>query len=713
MVWHNNGAGLKFACRFPEDGKCFFLLRIHHFSVRAQRSSVNKSAQIVPFATARRTCRIVIAPGVSTIPHEIIRFEDFALDPRSFELRRAGQLVKIERIPLQLLFLLAENRDRLVSREEILLGIWGKDVFVDADNSINTAVRKARQALKEDPENPRFLRTIPGKGYRFTAVVNAEPMATIPLVDSARQSAASAALEPLPISRVFTTRARWPTLAAIVLLALITSGLIFHSREAKRAKTSATKAMLVVLPFVDLSADAHESLFADGMTEEMITQLGGLDPQHLGVIARTSSMQYKDAKKGATQIAGELGVDYLLEGSVRRSGERIRVTAQLIQASDQTHLWAADFDRDLSDVLKLQSDLALAISNKIELTLSPSERARLAEAPPLNAAAYEAYLQGLHDSELRSQPSVLRAISEFQQAIKLDPSYAAAHAALARVYSLAPVVGAMIPMESMPLARDAALRAITLDPSLAAGHSTLGFVFAHYDFDWAAAEKEYLRALELNPNDAYAHLFYSNSYLSPLGRHAEAIAEMQKAVAIDPFSAPVQSFLGRTYVWARQYDKALAQFRKCAEMFPGFAIDHERLTQLLAYLGKFDEAIAEDTKARLLVGEDGDSALREEGALRRAWKAEGSRGYWRQLLDFTKLPARPPEAYNSAFGTAILYAQLGEKKRALESLEKAYEQRSLAMTEIGIEPAFDPIRSEPRFQMLLRRVGVEQTAMKQ
>jgi len=641
------------------------------------------------------------------MPHETIRFEDFELDQRSFELRRAGHLVKLERIPLQLLFLLAENRDRLVSREEILLAIWGKDVFVDADNSINTAVRKARQALKEDPDNPRFLRTIPGKGYRFTAPVSTGPEASISIIDSIGQGPASVVPKSSPTSVLLNRKVRWSIYLAVVLVAIATTGFILRSRRPRALNTLPKKEMLVVLPFVNLSGDPHEDFFADGMTEEMITQLGTLDPQRLGVIARTSSMQYKDAKKGAAQIARELAVDYLLEGSIRRSGQRFRVTAQLIQASDQTHLWAADFDRELSDVLKLQSDLALAISSKIELTLSPSARARLADAPPLNAAAYEAYLHGLHDSELRTKSSFQRAISEFQQAITIDPNYAPAHAALARLYSLAPVVGAMAPLESMPLAREAALRAVTLDPSLAAGHSTLGFILAHFDFDWPAAEREYQRALDLNPNDAYAHLFYSNSYLSPLGRHAEAIAEMQKAIAVDPFSAPMQSFLGRTYIWARQYDKALAQFRRSAEMFPGFAIDHERMAQLLAFMGKFQEAIDEDTKVRLLIGEDDNSAEQQEAALRRAWTAGGPHGYWKQVLDFTYLPVNPPEAYNSAFGTAILYAQLGEKTKALDSLERAFEERSLSMTEIAIEPAFDQIRKDPRFQSLLRRVGLE------
>jgi TolB-like protein/Tfp pilus assembly protein PilF len=458
---------------------------------------------------------------------------------------------------------------------------------------------------------------------------------------------------------------------------------------------------------VNLSGNPGEEYLADGMTEELITQLGGLDPNRLGVIARTSSMQYKGASKSAAQVAHELGVDYVLEGSVRWNDQRVRVTAQLIQASDQTHLWAADFDRDPGDVLRLQSDLALAISNKIELTLSPPVRARLADAPPVNAAAHDAYLLGLHELDLRTKSGVERSIAEFQNAIALDPQYASAHAALARAYSLAPVVRAMAPIEAMPKARDAALRAIELDPGLASGHSTLGFVKAHYEFDWPGAEREYLRALALNPNDAYAHFFYSNSYLSPLGRHAQAIEEMRKAVAIDPFSAPVQAFLGRTYIWARQYDQALEQFQKVAEMFPGFAIDHERLAQLHAFMGRFDQAIAEDTKARLLSGENEKSALAKEAILRHAWTTQGAPGYWKTLVELSQTAENPPEAYNSPFGTAILYAQLGDKARALNALEQAYEQRSLAMTEINIEPAFDPIRGEPRFKALLQRVRLQ------
>ena len=640
---------------------------------------------------------------------ETIYFERFELDPGAFELRRDGQLIKLERIPLQLLLLLAENRQRLVTREEILHVIWGENVFVDADNSINTAVRKARQALKDDPENPRFLRTVPGKGYRFTAevksvtsTVSPEELASVEQLP--QESPAPANDDPDVPSPL---RNKWAILTIIGVIVVVGAVLMLRSRPNTPPQPSTRKAMLAVLPFVNLSGNPGEDYLADGMTEELITQLGGLDPNRLGVIARTSSMQYKGAPKSAAQVAHELGVDYVLEGSVRWNDQRVRVTAQLIQASDQTHLWAADFDRDPGDVLRLQSDLALAISNKIELTLSPPVRARLTDAPPVNAAAHDAYLLGLHELDLRTKSGVERSIAEFQNAIALDPQYASAHAALARAYSLAPVVRAMPPIEAMPKARDAALRAIELDPGLASGHSTLGFVKAHYEFDWPSAEREYLRALALNPNDAYAHFFYSNSYLSPLGRHAQAIEEMRKAVAIDPFSAPVQAFLGRTYIWARQYDQALEQFQKVAEMFPGFAIDHERLAQLHAFMGRFGQAIAEDTKARLLSGENEKSALAKEAELRHAWTTQGAPGYWKALVELSQTAENPPEAYNSPFGTAILYAQLGDKARALNALEQAYEQRSLAMTEINIEPAFDPIRGEPRFKALLQRVRLE------
>ncbi|MGA8620516.1 MAG: tetratricopeptide repeat protein [Candidatus Sulfotelmatobacter sp.] len=310
--------------------------------------------------------------------------------------------------------------------------------------------------------------------------------------------------------------------------------------------------------------------------------------------------------------------------------------------------------------------------------------------------------------DLRTKQGAERSIAELERAISLDPNYALAYAGLARVYSLAPLTGVMSGQDAMPKAREAASRAIALDDSLAEGHTALAFVKAHYEYDWAGAQREYLRALELNPNDAYTHLFYSNNYLSPLGRHDEAIVEMKKAIELDPFSPPVQSFLGRTYLWAGRYEEALPQTQKCNQMFPGFAINHERLAHLYTYIGKFQEAILEDSRARSLAGEDSETVSKKERSLQLAWKSGGPHRYWRQLLEFAHLPDNPPEAYTSAYGLAILYSRFGEREKAIQSLEKAYQERELAMTEIGVEPALDPLRSDSRFQSLLRRVGLVQ-----
>ncbi len=630
---------------------------------------------------------------------QLMRFEDFELDRGAFELRRKGRAVRLERIPLELLFVLAERRGLLVSREEILERVWGKDVFVDADNSINTAVRKIRQALGDNPEEPRFLQTVPGKGYRFAANISVpEPaLATSPATPQPKVESASSPRKTLK-------PAVWVAIGAAVLIGAAVA--LFFLKQDDRSKHNSSRAMLVVLPFVNLSGDPEQEYFADGMTEEMVTQLGSLDPAHLGVIARTSSMQYKHTQKRASQIAQELGANYLLEGSVRREGTRVRVTAQLIRANDETHIWASDFDRELRDVLRLQSEVALAISSKIALSLEKPVRQRLAGAPTLNPEAYDAYLHGLFAMELRTKEGMERAIEEYEKATRLEPNYAAAYAELARVYSLASVPRALSVEDSMPKARDAALRAISLDDSLGEGHTMLGFIKAHYEFDWSGAEREYRRGLELSPNDPNTHLFYSNSYLSPLGRHEDAIAEMKKALAIDPFSGPVQSFLGRTYLWARRYDEALSQFNKCAQMFPQMAINHERLAHLYTYSGKFDDAIGEETKARLLSGEDLEKTLKKEEALRKALKEGGQQGYWRTVLEFSKSAENPPEAYQGTYGAAIVYVRMGEKQRAIDALEKAFDERALAMTEIGVEPALDLLVGEPRFQKLLQRVGL-------
>jgi TolB-like protein/DNA-binding winged helix-turn-helix (wHTH) protein len=630
---------------------------------------------------------------------DVIRFENFEVDRGAYELRRAGRTVAIERIPMELLLLLLERRGQLVTRQEILDRIWGKNVYGDVDNSINTAVRKIRQVLHDNSASPRLLHTIPGKGYRFSVLV-VEPQA-LPV---------SAAAVQVPLVKPPSTPAAqskpWRLLAAIAV-ALVAGALIVRPYLMHRIVPPPGKAMIVVLPFQNLSGDPQQDYFADGMTEEMIAQLGSLDPHHLGVIARTSAMLYKGSRKDSAQIARELGVNLLLEGSVRRANDRVRVTAQLIQASDQTHLWAGSYERDVSDILKLQSDVARGIADKIQLTLSQQVQESLAGTPSVDPAAYEDFLQGLQASNLRTRAGFENAIAAFSRAVARDPNYAEAYAALARADMLAPIFGVSTPVEILPKAVEAATRAIALNDNLADAHTALAFSKSHLDYDWPTAEREYRRGIALNPGGAQVHFFYSNGYLSPFGRHDEAIAEMKTAAELDPYSPPIQSFLGRTYVWARRYDQALAQYQKANLLDPNFAVGHERLAHLYTYLGRFNDAIAEESMARALSGEDLQVVQSHEEALRKSLTAHGDQGYWRTLLDFATVKPNPPEAYDDAYGIAIIYARLGEKEKAIDSLESAYAERKIAMTEIGVEPAFDALRSDPRFHGLLRRVGLE------
>ena len=328
--------------------------------------------------------------------------------------------------------------------------------------------------------------------------------------------------------------------------------------------------------------------------------------------------------------------------------------------------------------------------------------------PSVNAAAYEDFLQGLQAWNLRTHAGFEQAIAAFSRAVARDPSFADAYAALARAYMVAPIFGVSSPTETLPKAIEAATRAIALNDNLADAHTALAFAKSHFDYDWPTAEREYRRGLALNPGDAQVHFFYSNGYLSPFGRHDDAIAEMKIAAELDPFSPAIQSFLGRTYVWARRYDQALAQYQKANALDVNFAVGHERLAHMYTYLGRFNDAIAEESTARTLSGEDPQLVRSREDVLRKAFAARGAQGYWQALLELSTLKPNPAEAYDDAYGVAILYARLGEKEKAIDSLETAYAERRIAITEIGVEPAFDVLRSEPRFHVLLRRVGLEQ-----
>lgn len=622
------------------------------------------------------------------MPASTYKFGPFELDRSRFELRRHGQPVKLDRTPLELLFFLVERRGSLVTHEEAVDHVWGKGVFIEAESSLYTAVKKIRKALRDDTGEPQFVQTVSRKGYRFVAKVEE--------IDSA----AAADSSPNPVSRWRTSPWRWRILAACVLAMLaVLVWTRLHRRQSERA-------MLVVLPLQNFSGDPQQDYLADGITEEIITELGSLDPKHLGVIARTSTMQYKQSKKDVAQVSRELGVGYVLEGSIRRSGNNIRVTAQLIRSSDQTHLWAQSYDGDLGDVLKLESNVALEVAGQIRLALSEETHERLKVTSRVNPEAHDAYLRGLQDWNQRNPQGFHEAITEFTRATELSPDYAVAFAQLSRVYSLAPIFAGMPTSEAVPKALDAANHALSLDGTLADAHTALAFTKVHYLYDWSSADKEFRRAVELEPNNPYAHFFYSNSFLSPSGRHDEAIAEMKKAIELDPLSTRIQCFAGRTYTWARRYEDALAQFQRVNQLDPNFALNHERLAHLYAVMGKFNEAIAEESKARTLIHESLDRVQAKSNRLRRAVAENGARGYWQTELDLAHEEQNPPEAYDTPLALAMIYSHLGDKEKAFANLEIAYAGRDEELTNLSIEPQFDSLRSDPRFKDLVTRVGI-------
>ena len=463
--------------------------------------------------------------------------------------------------------------------------------------------------------------------------------------------------------------------------------------------------MLAVLPFENFTGDPGQEYFSDGMTEEMISQVGDLDPAHLGVIARTSVMHYKHSPESIPQIGADLGVQYVIEGSVRRDSERVRITAQLIQVKDQSHLWAREYDRDLGHLLELQAEIARAVANEIEFSLSgrrPIEAAQKAAALAPGGHSYEAYdlyLKGRYFWNKRTPEGFRQAADYFQQAIDKDPNYGRAYAGLADTFSLMSTWYIGPQSQMIPKARAAALRALELEENLAEAHASLALIKENYDYDWREAEKEFRRAIQIGPRYATAHQWYAE-FLSWQGRFEEAFAESDQARQLDPLSLIIASDHATILYYSRQYDSAVKQCRSVLELDP--TSDHARYAMIPSYLqlGRYDEAL--DLINRW--------AGREEGPWTLAWRTalysrSGHAGKARQALAKLEHISR-----SRADRTALLliaYLGTGQKERVIELLEKAYSEHSNAVLQIKVDPMYDPIRSDPRFEDLLRRVGLQ------
>ena len=630
-----------------------------------------------------------------------LRFGVFELDLRAGELRKHGLRVRLQEQPFQVLATLLEHPGEVVTREELQRKLWPADTFVDFDHGLNKTINKIREALGDSAESPRFVETVSRRGYRFLAEVRAADAAPVrgPAPATEPHPSTETRERPDPTGKPPTPKSAPPPLpwkiaafmALLVAVSLATWRLYSWKHPAPLIRS------LAVLPLESLSSDASQDYFADGMTDELISDLGQISA--LRVISRTSVMAYKRARKPLPQIARELDVDAVVEGTVLRSGDQVRITAQLIEAATDKHLWSQSYEGQLRDTLALQNQVAQAIAEQIRINLNSQERAALKNVRVVNPQAYESYLKGRYFWNKRTADGLKVALAYFNQAIDEDPKYAQSYSGLADTYALLGdwQYAVMTPKEALPKAKAAAIKALELDSTLGEAHNSLAFCLDGFDWDFPSAGKEFQRALELNPGYATAHHWYA-WHLSLLGRYDEAIVEMKKAENLDPLSLIINADLAELLLLAHSYDESIRQSRKTIEMDPNFALAHNQLGQ--AYLEKQmrDEAITELQKA-VQLSAGSPTCLAN---LARAYGASGKKSEAAKVL--TDLKKRSSLGYSHASEIAVVYAALGDKNQAMTWLEKGYEERF--NPGVLLRPGFDPLRSDPRFQELVRRIGL-------
>jgi len=598
--------------------------------------------------------------GVRLKSKHLYEFGSYRLDAVERVLLRDGQPVTLPPKDLETLFVLVEKAGHIVEKEELLEKVW-PGVFVEEGN-LARHIFNLRQVLGDRPDGRKYIETIPRRGYRFVAAVQEDPEPAAPPLAAQRASDQAPSMVPVPVGQKRSLWV-WP-LALLVPLAVTTVLASQHFWPPRNA--SPQRAMLAVLPFVNLSGDAHEDYFADGLTEEMIAQLGQLQPAKLGVIARTSTVRYKDTKESAAQIARELGVGYLLEGSVRRGGERVRVTAQLIQATEQTHLWAETYERPLTDVLRIQREIAEKITHSLSIQLLPSTTS-VSASSHVNLESHDKYLLGLHELGQGTRESENKAIQYFQEGIGKDPKDARLYAALAEAYDAVTTYYSS-PAEVMPRAKEAALRAVELDPNLASAHVRLGYVRLFFDWDWPAAEAEYRRALEINPSLPEAQLGYAN-YLATLGHFDEAISRVQQAYLFDPLALESRNDALWIYYFSGRMPETVEQCQKTIELEPDAGLPHAMLALAHAQMGQRAETLRAAENAIRLA--NSPSVMTTTAA---ALARVGQRHEAKQLL--SKALEQAKELYVCRFLVADAYVELGDTEKALESLEQGFLQRS-------------------------------------
>lgn len=648
------------------------------------------------------------APGA-----RILRFDIFELDVRAGELRKQGLKVRLQGQPLQVLETLLNQAGEVVTREELRARIWKADTFVDFDHSLHNAIARLREVLGDSVENPRYIETLPRRGYRFLVPVESPDEPRAAGTPAAAQAESSTGI----VRTAYARRAKVLVLASAVALLLIGALSLASVRQLLRGRPSQRHIeSLAVLPLVNLSGDPEQDFFADGMTEALITDLGKISA--LRVISRTSVVQYKGTKKPLPEIARELNVDGLVEGTVSRSGNHFRITANLVQASPERHLWAESYESEVGDALVLQGQVAQAVAREIQVKLTPDERKLLASSRPVNPQAHDDYLKGRYLCERETREALDKAIPYFQKAIEEAPSDPLAYVGLANCYTVWGWAGDIFagdasPAEIMPKARDAAQKALQLDENIAEAHTTLACVEMILNWNWSGAEREFKRAIELNPSSEKAHVWYAH-YLAAMGRFDESAAEAQRALQLDPLSLFTMDFAQWALYAARRYDLLIEETRKSLELAPEFAWAHYERAWVFLRIGRGAESLPEFLEAEKQLGLTEDRLAE----LKQAYQQSGYPGYWRKTLAFSLEASKQPRkfAVTSGYGSwdymdtvevAADQVRVGDFGHALETLNKAFTKHDAALIYLNVDSTWDPIRSDPRFQTLLRRMGLE------
>jgi TolB-like protein/DNA-binding winged helix-turn-helix (wHTH) protein/Flp pilus assembly protein TadD len=618
-------------------------------------------------------------------------FGPFVLDPMENLLLREGQAVPVPDKALETLLMLVQSPGHLIAKAELLQRVWPNTFVEEATLAQN--ISTLRKALNGSPGDAEYIETVPRHGYRFIA-----PVKVLDVPGRVRPASPTKAM-PLRISRPLL----WAGAAGVLLALALGVYLGGRLRRPVSEPSAGGTLTLAVLPFDNFTGDAAQDYLSEGLTEEMIAQLSHLDPERVRVIARTTAMQYKGTHKTVAQIGRELGADYILESSFRREGSRARITTQLVRTNDQIHIWSQEYERDVREILPLESEVAQSIAQEIAVKLSPEAQNRLAVHRAIDPEAYQLYLQGRYFWNKRSEQGHLKAIDFFQQAIAIQPQYAQAYSGLADAYALlgSNPTTAMTRPEAMSKARAAALQALAIDNTIAEAHTSLAFVYWHYDWNWPAAEREFQRAIQLNPSYPTAHHWYA-FYLVSQGRTEQGLAEVRVAQQIDPLSLIINTDVAQILYFARQYPQSIAQAKQVLDMDPDFSL--ARLILVWDYLTQqqFGPALAEAEQG---IGVPGTNPHMDVN-LAVAYVLSGKSTEARAILRHITTVSEDTRGESIPIGIAQAYAALGEKDQAFLWLEKDLQHRDGGLTLLKVFPFLDSLHDDPRFVDLLRRIGL-------